>query len=732
MDILDGLNPAQREAVTAAVGPILVLAGPGSGKTRVLTHRVAHLVQARGVRPWHIMAVTFTNKAAGEMRSRLGSLIGGSLNQLSIGTFHAICVRLLRREHQAAGLDRDFAILDDSDQLAVAHQAVKELNLDDKQYRPRAMLNAISRAKNELIGPADYPSATYWQEVARRVYERYQDILRENNGLDFDDLLMQAVLLFRQNDDVLHTYRQRYAHLLADEWQDTNTAQYELVRLLGSGHRSVFVVGDEDQSIYRFRGADYRNVARFRQDFAEARVILLEQNYRSTQTILDVANAVIAGNLYRTPKHLHTDQGAGPRIVLHEAYNEADEAQFVIQTIRQLERDRLARPGDCAVMYRTNAQSRALEDAFVYAGLPYKLVGATRFYARREIKDVLAYLRIVHNPRDGISLGRVLNVPPRGIGARTIGALTHWAEQTNQSAYDALQLLKSPAGSAADIPLSARARRSLLDFAALWDELIAARNRMNALDLLDTLLERTGYARWVQDGSQEGQDRWQNIMELRTVAQEYADLPPEAGLTTFLEEVALVSDTDDLEESVDAPTLLTLHSAKGLEFPAVFIVGLEEGILPHSRSLDEPEEMEEERRLCYVGITRAKKHLYLVYTFRRTLYGASDVSAPSRFLQDIPGHLIAGRDRSDTERGRSDSSARAVQRMTTWNRTAAQPARRAAATEFQPGDRVQHPAFGEGTVIESQTRGDDEEVTVAFVGRGIKRLVASLAQLTKA
>lgn len=735
MDILDGLNPAQREAVEAADGPILVLAGPGSGKTRVLTHRVAYLVRERGIEPWRIMAVTFTNKAAGEMRARLARLIGARLDRLTIGTFHAICARILRREHEAAGIARDFVIFDSSDQLAVTKRVIKELNLDDKQYRPRAMLNAISKAKNELIRPADYRPQSYWQELVGRVYERYQAILQENNGLDFDDLLMGTVYLWRDNAEVLQKYRRRYSHILADEWQDTNTAQYELVQLLGAARRNVFVVGDEDQSIYRFRGADYRNVARFRQDFSEARVILLERNYRSTQTILDAANAVIAGNVHRAPKRLHTDKGAGPRLTIHEAYSEEDEAQYIVQTIRQLERDGLARPGDCAVMYRTNAQSRALESAFVYAGMPYRLVGATRFYARREIKDVLAYLRIIHNPNDGISLARVLNVPPRGIGAKTAGMLARWAAELGASVYGALQILKlqmandkSQADEQIEVPFVTRARKVLLGFVDFWDELIAARGRLNVLELLDLLLERTGYARWVQDGSKEGEARWQNIMELRTAAQEYAPLPVEEGLTTFLEEVALVSDTDNLDETTDAPTLLTLHSAKGLEFPVVFIVGLEEGILPHSRSFDEPEEMEEERRLCYVGLTRAKTHVYLVHAFRRTLYGQSEVSIPSRFLDDIPRQLIAGREGFGARQGKLGLSAGFARRRTTVV-SSAPPARQTVEVEFHVGDQVRHPAFGQGTVIESQVRGGDEEVTVAFTGRGIKKLVASLAKL---
>jgi len=736
-DILDGLNPAQRKAVETTDGPVLVLAGPGSGKTRVLTHRIGYLVRECGVEPWRIMAVTFTNKAAGEMRTRLGRLIGTRLDRLTIGTFHAICVRILRRDHEAAAIARAFVIFDADDQLAVARQTIKELGLDDKLYRPRAMLNAISKAKNELIRPADYQPINYRQEIAGRVYQRYQAILQENNGLDFDDLLMQTVYLLRENGEVLQKYQRRYSHILVDEWQDTNMAQYELVQLLSAAHRNIFVVGDEDQSIYRFRGADYRNVARFRQDFPDTRVVLLERNYRSTQTILDTANAVIAGNVHRTPKRLQTDKGTGPRVSVHEAYDEADEAQYVVDTIRRLAGDGLILPGDCAVMYRTNAQSRALEDAFVYAGMPYKLVGATRFYARREIKDVMAYLRMVHNPNDGISLARVLNVPPRGIGAKTAGTLARWADGLGRSIYGALHILSSQDATRhaqpdeqIKIPFATRARRALLDFVDMWDELIAARDRLNVLELLDLIMERTGYVRWVQDGTKEGEDRWQNILELRTVAQEYASLLVEEGLTTFLEEIALVSDTDNLDETIDAPTLLTLHSAKGLEFPMVFIVGLEEGILPHSRAFDDPEEMEEERRLCYVGITRAKERLCLVHAFRRTLYGQSEMNVPSRFLRDIPSHLVAGRDGFETRQGKLGMVAGFARRRGAAIASGS-PAHRATETEFRAGDKVRHPAFGQGTVIETHLRSGDEEVTVAFAGRGIKKLVTSLAQLEK-
>jgi len=723
MDILKDLNLAQREAVQAIEGPVLVLAGPGSGKTRVLTHRVAYLVRECGVDPYHIMAVTFTNKAAQEMKGRLDHLLGQRLRGLTIGTFHAICSRTLRREAERLEVSSDFVIYDRSDQLGLVRQALKDLNLDDKMYRPQAMLGTISRAKNELIGPGSFAPQTYWQEVAGRVYTCYQELLLANNAQDFDDLLMNAVRLFTQHPDVLAKYQRRYFHILVDEFQDTNTAQYALVKRLAEENGNLFAVGDEDQSIYAFRGADFRNVHRFRRDYPDARVVLLEQNYRSPQTVLDVAKAVISHNTHRTPKNLHTEKGRGLPIVVHEAYNEQEEAQYVLDQIALLVAGGNCRPGDCAIMYRTNAQSRVLEDTFVRAGLPYKLVGATRFYARREIKDVLAYLRLVHNPHDSVSLARIINVPTRGIGAKTRSSLEEWAADLEVPIHTALQMLREESEGVA-VPFSSRARKVLVRFSELLDELMAAREKLNVLELLDLILEKSGYRTYIRDGTEEGEDRWNNILELRTVAREYLELPPETSLTTFLEEVALVSEVDNLDEAANVPTLLTLHMAKGLEFPAVFIVGLEDGLLPHSRSFDDPEAMEEERRLCYVGITRAKERVYLLHAFRRTMYGESQVGEPSRFITDIPDHLVAGRGEAQAEFGEEE---RPYRWQAQWPVTSAP----AAAGQFETGDRVQHRIFGEGIVIESKVAGADEEVTVAFEGKGIKRLLASFAKLEK-
>jgi DNA helicase II / ATP-dependent DNA helicase PcrA len=775
MSVLDGLNPAQARAVQAIDGPVLVLAGPGSGKTRVLTHRIAYLIDVCGVRPYQILAVTFTNKAAREMIARLNALIGADTSQLTIGTFHAICARILRREGAHLGIASSFVIYDEDDQRRLVTRVLKELNLDNKTYAPSSVLGAISRAKNELQTAKTYQPATLWHEAVRRVFERYDQLKAESNALDFDDLLLKTEELLRTVDDVRQRYQRRYAHILVDEFQDTNRAQYELIRHLAGERRNVFVVGDEDQSIYSWRGADWRNVARFRSDYPDAQTHLLEQNYRSTRTILDAAQAVIAHNVQRTDKKLWTRNGRGESIRLFEAYEESQEAAYVVDEIERLIAQGEVRAGNCAVMFRTNAQSRALEEVLMRRTIPYRLVGGTRFYQRQEIKDVLAYLRVVYNPDDVVSLLRVISAPPRGIGARTVEQLGGWADAQGISMGAALLRLGTDQADGAKCTsfraIGGRALNVLSAFGELLGELVAAKEDRDLSSLLQFVVERSGYIDHLRDGTEEGQDRINNVQELLTVTANYASMPPETALATFLEEVALVSDIDGLEEGQDAVTLLTLHTAKGLEYEAVFIVGMEEGICPHSRSMDDPNAMEEERRLCYVGMTRAKRHLYLLRTFRRTLYGNSEVREPSRFLADIPSELIEGngvrrglvarpdaatiaprtreerRSLFSRRRARSDE-ARAQRRtiegrgLTAGNgfqhdlpppiepsfspRAGSRPAREAT---FTPGERVRHPIFGEGTVVASAVAGDDEEVTVAFEGRGVKRLMASIARL---
>ncbi|MCC7361876.1 MAG: UvrD-helicase domain-containing protein [Anaerolineales bacterium] len=725
MDILEKLNPQQREAVTTPPGPTLVLAGPGSGKTRVLTHRIAYLVGHLGVAPRSILAVTFTNRAAREMKSRVDALLDGGLRGLTIGTFHSICARLLRREaHAASGslpVTPEFVIFDDSDQQALVKQVLKELNLNDKQYTPGKLLNKISAAKNELIDPDAYAAATYLDEIVKRVYTRYQQLLAVNNAYDFDDLLGEVVRLFDRRPETLAKYQRLYEHLLVDEFQDTNTVQYTMLRQLAASHRNLYCVGDPDQSVYRWRGADYRNVRKFEQDYPDATVLLLEENYRSTQIILDAAMAVIDRHPGRTRKQLFTERQGGAQLHAQEAYNEQEEAQFVVDTIRELQKKRLYRPGDCAVMYRTNAQSRVVEEQFVRAGLPYRLVGAQRFYGRKEIKDLLAYLRLVHNPADSVSFMRIINTPPRGIGTKTLEQIVAAAERAGVSAAAMLRDLglNGPQSAFAEqfTGKTGLALMTLGQRLAEWHDL---KGEVSVVALLDLILNGVNYAEFVNDGSEEGEDRWANVLELRNVAA----ATPEAGLTEFLEQVALVADQDTLGEEGEAATLLTLHAAKGLEFPVVFMIGLDEGVLPHQRSFNDPESMHEERRLMYVGMTRAKDRLYLVRAFRRSQYGDSGVADASRFLQDIPAKLMVG----NLERQQSRAEGY-FKKATSWetDRNASHP--NAPTTQFRSGQRVRHAQFGDGIVIASKFVSGEEEVDVAFEAMGLKRLVASLANL---
>ena len=643
MQLLDGLNPAQLEAVTTLAGPLLILAGPGSGKTRVITHRIAYLIQQEGVLPHRIMAVTFTNKAASEMRLRLERLVGPRSGDLTVGTFHATCARILRRDGHQIGLDPSFVIYDDDDQISLVKSVLKELELDEKRYPARPFLSAISSAKSELKGPVEYGEFTtsYWQEVASRVYRRYQEMLKTNRALDFDDLLMITVQLFKDCPDVLARYHDRYQHLLVDEFQDTNIAQYAIVKQLGARSRNVCVVGDPDQSIYSWRSADIRNILNFEEDYPDLKTVVLEQNYRSTTTILEAAQGVISPNVMRKEKKLWTQNGQGDPITLFEAYDEGEESKFVAREIERL----VAREGfslkEFAVMYRTNAQSRALEDAFLRYGLRYKLVGGTRFYERREVKDVIAFLRLIQNQGDGVSAARVVNVPTRGIGARTMAEIEKLARQRGVSLFRAMEIgvAEQPDGNATTT-LAPRVRNAVAAFVEMVNQLVADKATLGILNLLDRLLEKTGYRAFLLDGTEEGQERWENVMELRTVARDYETLNPQSALDAFLEGMALMSDVDGLKDEEEGVTLITLHAAKGLEYPCVMIVGLEDGICPHSRSVDDPAALEEERRLFYVGITRAMKRLWLVYATRRTLYGNVNFNQPSRFFTDIPANLV--------------------------------------------------------------------------------------------
>jgi DNA helicase II / ATP-dependent DNA helicase PcrA len=723
MEMLKNLNPQQQQAVTAGTGPVLVLAGPGSGKTRVLTQRIAYLIGYMGVHPAHIIAVTFTNKAAREMENRVIDMIGQNTRGLLLGTFHATCARILRREAENLPFESNFVIFDTDDQLSLVKRAIQDLNQDEKRYRPAGVHAVISNAKNELILPDAFPIENYRDEVIKRIYKRYSDLLLMNNALDFDDLLVWTAYLLEENKAVREKYARRFEHVLVDEFQDTNLAQYILIKHLAAFHNNIFVVGDTDQSIYRWRGADYRNVLRFERDYPDTYVILLEQNYRSTQEILNVAMAVIDRNPYRTPKRLFTERLSGQKVILQEVPDDRFEASFIVDTItRQVAQDN-RNPGDFAIMYRTNAQSRLLEEAFLKANLPYKLVGAQRFYGRREVKDIIAYLRLVHNIEDELSLTRIINTPTRGIGDKTFLGLRTAAQKASLAPGEMLLALsqimgnKAAAGYVAEL-LPPRSFSALINLANLISGWIKSKEEMTPLGLIDQILADINYRAYIDDGTDEGQDRWDNVMELRRLASEYQ----ETGLVAFLEQIALVSDQDTLETTSSVPTLLTLHAAKGLEFPVVFITGLNDGTLPHSRSYDDPEAMMEERRLLYVGITRAKDLLYLVYSQERTAYGYSEPVAPSRFIEDIPPEMLI-------ESGfglQRPSGRQAASQAERW-----QMPEKVAPVEqrFHPGMRVQHATWGEGMILNNRLQDNDEILDIYFENVGLKRVAASLANL---
>jgi len=698
----------------------LVLAGPGSGKTRVLTQRIAYLIAYEGVRPYQILAVTFTNKAAREMESRVNNLLGEQATQgMMLGTFHSICARILRREADFLPVEANYVIFDADDQVRLVKSIIREFNLNEKMYRPNSVHAAISNVKNELIGADDYPTTTYRDEVVKRIYIEYQKRLVASNAVDFDDILVYAARLLEDNPEVRQKYAQRFRHVLVDEFQDTNMAQYTLIKHLASAHHNIFVVGDPDQSIYKWRGADWRNVQRFERDNPDAQVILLEQNYRSRQTILDAAMGVIDRARNRRRKQLFTERGQGEKLFYYEAPDDYAEASFVVDTIAQLVASGRFEPGDCAVMYRTNAQSRLLEEAFLNARLPYRLVGAQRFYGRREVKDMIAYLRLAYNANDEASLNRIINVPTRGIGSKTIISLYTAAQGIGITPGAMVLDLARGSNSPYWEQFSNRAAISLGDFGVLLANWRASAQTLTITELFDKIVSDIGYKDYIDDGTEEGTERWENVAELRRLTQEYAT----RTLDEFLQDVALISDQDTLAENVNAPTLLTLHAAKGLEFGAVFIVGLDDGLLPHSRSFDEPEEMEEERRLFYVGITRAKDRLYLVRSVQRGGRGYAEETYPSRFLDDIPSDLLIGK-------ARTGRSLRGRPPETLWAQHTHPKSAPIIQSKYRAGTKVQHKLWGEGIVLDSRIQDDDEIVDVVFESVGIKRLAASLANLT--
>ena len=721
MNFLDKLNKQQRIAVTAGSGPVLVVAGPGSGKTRVLTQRVAYLIASEGVRPWQILAVTFTNKAAKEMQARVKSLLPDqAIEGIMLGTFHSICARILRREAEHLPIESNFVIFDSDDQERIVKNVIKEFNLNDKLYRASSVHAAISRAKNELIGADDYPTNTYKDEVVKRIYVEYQKRLVASNAVDFDDILVYTANLLRDEPGVCDKYAQRFRHVLVDEFQDTNIAQYTLLKFLASHHKNLFCVGDPDQSIYKFRGADYRNVLRFDSDFPDAHTILLEQNYRSHQNILDAAMGVIDRARNRRRKQLFTERGTGEKIFFYEAPDDYAEASFVVDGIAQLVASRQFEPGDCAVMYRTNAMSRLLEEAFLQARLPYRLVGAQRFYGRREVKDIIAFLRLAHNPADEASLDRIINVPPRGIGDKTLLTLHNVARQNETQPGIVLLDLARGADSPYWSSFTGRASLSLSDVGGMLANWRVAAQSLTTAELFDRIVKDLNYKEYIDDESEEGKDRWDNVQELKRLALEYST----RTLEEFLENVALISDQDTLTDG-NIPTLLTLHAAKGLEFGAVFIVGLDDGILPHSRSFDEPEGMEEERRLFYVGITRAKDKLYLIRSIQRGGRGMAEETFPSRFLDDVPADLLVGKTRT----GRVMRGAPSESKWQTYHASRQGKPASVMESKFRAGTHIRHPSWGEGIVLDSKIQDDDEIVDVVFESVGIKRLSASLANL---
>ena len=732
-DLLVGLNPVQREAVTHPGGPLLVVAGAGSGKTRVLTHRVAWLIREQGVSPFEILAITFTNKAADEMRRRVAELVGPVALKMWVSTFHSACVRILRREAEAVGFPSSFTIYDQADAVRLTGYVIRDLGLDAKKFPARKIHATISAAKNELISPKQYADSVdgFLENKIAEAYRIYQERLVAAGAMDFDDLLGVTVSLFRNRPDILLHYQERFRHLLVDEFQDTNKAQNEMVVSLARKQRNVMVVGDSDQSVYRFRGADIKNILDFEDAFPDSTVIVLEQNYRSTQTILDAANAVIAQNLMRKPKALWTEQVGGELISRYHAEDERDEASWVVDEIRRQKREHDYRFSDMAVFYRTNAQSRAIEEELARRDVPYQVVGGTKFFDRREVKDLLAYLKAVVNPADEVSLKRILNVPKRGVGDTSVAKLDAFAQSHGMAFADSLR-------HASEAGVAKGAQRGLSEVDTLLDTLRGL-VPIGPARVLEEIAARTGYVEELENETTvEAAGRLENIQELIGNARDYEDVDE------FLEAVSLVADVDELEEGDTGVVLMTLHTAKGLEFPIVFLVGLEDGVFPHLRSLGDPDEMEEERRLCYVGITRAREHLYMSHAWCRTLWGTSNYNPPSRFLDEIPEELMKseGGEQLRRNRGRSRGSrdSQDAPRGPGWRRdevveTAlrrSQPTSTGAeAMSLRAGEDVVHDKWGEGVIISVTGQGDKAEAHVRFPSVGEKRLLLAWAPLRR-
>ena len=741
-NLLFGLSERQRDAVTHIDGPLLIIAGPGSGKTRVMAHRVAYLIGVTGVPPWKILAVTFTNKAARELLERCERLVGSGSNELQVRTFHGFCSRVLRSDGENVGLKSDFTIYDPDDQARVTRRILEDIDIDPKQFPPRSVLGVISDAKNNLQSPEHLSkrTETYRDEVISRIYEAYEASLLRANAVDFDDLLLKTYTLLEGHPEMLEKYQQRFEHLLVDEFQDTNPLQFQVARLLALKSRNICVVGDPDQSIYSWRHADPSNLTDFQSTFNETKIVTLDQSYRSTQIILEAADSVIGNNDERMEKNLWTENDRGPRITVAEAYNEEEEARLVLQATAELHDKHGIDRNEIAVMYRVNAQSRAFEVTCNREGIPYRLVGGVKFYDRKEVKDILAFLRVVANPADDAALERVINVPSRGISAKSLTELRRVALANNVPILDVILDISRVKGgdeepAAYVITLATRALNSIATFGDLITRLIEQSLALDTTELIDLTVERTGYGAMLREDKERGEERMENLQELRASAEQFSGSEERGQLSDFLENVALVSDVDGLQGGddsdidADAITLITLHQAKGLEYDAVFLVGLEEGMLPHSRSVEDPAQIEEERRLLYVGMTRARKRLYMFRAFQRRFHGQSGSQMASRFLLEIPESLITIRD----IRGHSRVADRIPDPMWT-KRAASTPAPRPAtrsADEFLPGEKVRHGVFGEGVVVSSSGSGSDTQVTVAFVGEGVKRLMLSFAPIER-
>lgn len=740
MSKYDLLNPEQKEAVFHYEGPLLILAGAGSGKTRVLTHRVAWLIEEKQVNPWNIMAITFTNKAAGEMRDRVETMLGGALGGVWVATFHSTCVRILRRYIDRIGFGTNFTIYDGDDQKTIIKEICKRFQIDTKLYRERFFMAAISAAKDELLSPDDYAKQVHGdtrkQKVAE-VYREYQKQLRASNALDFDDLIFRTVELFQKDAEVLEQYQDRFRFIMVDEYQDTNTAQFKLVSLLAAKYRNLCVVGDDDQSIYRFRGANIQNILSFEEVYPDAKVIRLEQNYRSTQNILTAANEVICHNEGRKEKKLWTANGDGDKVRFRQFLNGFEEAEYVAGMISRKVGAGKWRYGDCAVLYRTNAQSRMFEEKFLFANVPYKIVGGINFYGRKEIKDVLAYLKTIENGRDDLAVRRIINVPKRGIGATTINRVQEYANTEDMSFYDALRV-------AGTIPGVGKSVAKLDGFVQMIQTMRSKQPYYSVKELIEDVLEQTEYHKELMaEGTEEALDRLANIDELLNKAASYAEHADNPSLGGFLEEVALVADIDNLEEDADHVVMMTLHSAKGLEFPVVFMVGMEDGMFPSYMSIssEDPADLEEERRLCYVGITRAKETLILTSARQRMVRGEIHYNRVSRFIEDIPKEVLAENETANVQpkekKERPETKAHAAYRQmreTFKTKAFAQPqveAKKEGGLSYNVGDRVRHIKFGVGSVTDIREGGRDYEVTVNFDRVGVKKMFASFAKLTK-